>query len=79
MRAQRNSCKCMKMMETDGTVQPHSQPHLCWAPVLRKYVIHELDALGDSSNKDKKQRLKQLHDPEHIHLWNDTFKSAAGR
>jgi hypothetical protein len=45
----------------------------------RKCQVQELEALGDYSNKDKKQRLKQLHDPEHVHLWNDTFKSAAGR
>jgi hypothetical protein len=45
----------------------------------RKYPSQELDALDDCSNKDKKQRLKQLHDPEHVHLWNEKFKSAAGR
>ena len=28
----------------------------------RKCQSQELDALGDYSNKDKKQRLKQLHD-----------------
>ena len=27
----------------------------------------ELDALGDYSNKDKKQRSEQLRDPEHVH------------
>ena len=44
-----------------------------------KYQSQELDALGDYSNKDKKQRSKQLHDPEHVPLGNDRFKSAAGR
>lgn len=27
MRAQRNSCKCMKTMETDSSIQPQLQPH----------------------------------------------------
>ena len=45
----------------------------------RKCQSQELDALGDYSNKDKKQRLKRLHDPEQVHLGNDRFKSAAGR
>ena len=44
----------------------------------RERPSHELNALGDCSNKDKKQRSEQLHGLEHVHLGIDSFKSVAG-
>ena len=44
----------------------------------RKCQPQELDGLDDGCNKDKKKLSKQLHAPEHVHLWNQKLKSAAG-
>jgi hypothetical protein len=43
---------------------------------VSKYMVRK----GSPGRKRQSQKLaEQLRGPEHGHLWNDTFKSAAGR